>query len=147
MHEVARYNIYFTKYSILANAYVKYIQVVVTDDIYREIGKLICTTLERIASVRYVKAVASREDCARFWTEAGYHEISCGFWANHEHPANDEKLYAECARVVRCKNCKFGIEVECEKDMNFFECPYSSDARDGEEFCSRGVFRENVDLE
>ena len=40
-----RYNIYYRKYNIIANAYIPYVKVVYTNDIYHEIGKMIyCVT-------------------------------------------------------------------------------------------------------
>lgn len=146
MAEAKRYNIYYHKYNIFGRGYGKYIRVVFTDDIYREIGKLICNSLESIRNVRYTQPKADREACEILWIEGGYRKITDYLWAYGE-KVEEEDLEAECARVVRCKNCKFAEEIESEKDMNFFKCPWSSDARDANEFCSRGVIREDVDAE
>ena len=77
---MARYNIYYRKYNILARDYVPYIKVVETDDIYHEIGKMSCTSLEKIESISYTKPTASREECEKYWTERGYEKLSNNLW-------------------------------------------------------------------
>ena len=77
---MTRYNIYYTKYNIIANDYIPYIKVVYTDDIYHEVGKMICTSLEKIDSIRYNKPKASIEDCEKLWSEGGYIKISDNIW-------------------------------------------------------------------
>ena len=73
---MSRYNIYYRKYNILARNYISYIKVVLTDDIYHEIGKKICTSLEKIESISYTKPKATQEDCERYWLSEGYIKIS-----------------------------------------------------------------------
>ena len=77
---MARYNIYYRKYNIFANDYIPYIKIVETDDVYHEIGKMICTSLEKIESIRYTQPRASREDCEKLWTESGYIQINDKIW-------------------------------------------------------------------
>ena len=75
-----RYNIYYTKYSILARDYVPFIKVVYTEDIYHEVGKLICKSLEKIDSIRYTAPRASEEACEQYWLESGYEKLSENLW-------------------------------------------------------------------
>lgn len=77
---MTRYNIYYTQYNIIANDYIPYIRVIETDDVYHEIGKMICTSLEKIESIRYTQPRASREDCEKLWTESGYIQINDKLW-------------------------------------------------------------------
>lgn len=77
---MTRYNIYYTKYNIIANDYIPYIKVVYTDDIYHEIGKMICTSLEKIDSIRYTEPKASIEDCEKLWIDEGYINIGNNIW-------------------------------------------------------------------
>lgn len=75
-----RYNIYYKKYSIIARDYIPHIKVIYTNDIYHEIGKVICNSLEEIKNIRYTEPRASIEECEQLWKEEGYHEISKGNW-------------------------------------------------------------------
>ncbi len=75
-----RYNIYFRRYSILGGAYSSNVLVVNTDDIYHEIGKLICRSLEHIDSIRYTEPRASKEDCEKLWFENGYEKIDNNYY-------------------------------------------------------------------
>ena len=77
---MTRYNIYYRKYNILANDYVPYVRVVYTDDIYHEIGKIICTSLERIEHIRYTEPKASQEECEKYWAESGYRKLCENIW-------------------------------------------------------------------
>ena len=77
---MTRYNIYYTKYNIIANDYIPYIKVIYTDDIYHEVGKMICTSLEKIDSIRYTQPRASVEDCEKLWSEDGYINIGNNIW-------------------------------------------------------------------
>ena len=45
---MARYNIYYHRFNILARDYIPYVTVVDTEDVYHVIGKMICTTLEEL---------------------------------------------------------------------------------------------------
>lgn len=83
---MTRYNIYYTKYNIIANDYIPYIKVVYTDDIYHEVGKMICTSLEKIDSIRYTKPKSSIEDCEKLWSEGGYIKISDNIWRLEKKP-------------------------------------------------------------
>ena len=64
----------------MANAFIDYIKVVYTDDIYHEIGKMICTSLEKIDKIRYTEPRASTEKCEEFWLEEGYEKITDDLW-------------------------------------------------------------------
>ena len=75
-----RYNIYYKQYNIIARDYVNYIKVVYTDDIYHEIGKMICSALEKIDSIHYTKPRASKEECEQYWRANGYEQLSEHFW-------------------------------------------------------------------
>lgn len=86
---MARYNIYYTKYNILARDYIPYVKVVDTDDIYHEVGKMICTSLEKIDTIRYTQPKASQEDCEKLWTESGYQKIFDNLWRLEKRANND----------------------------------------------------------
>jgi hypothetical protein len=75
-----RYNIYYRKYNIIANDYIPYIKVVHTDDIYHEIGKMICKSMEKIENIRYTESRASRETVEQLWTEEGYRKLTDDVW-------------------------------------------------------------------
>ena len=78
--ERKRYNIYYTKYNVFANDYIPYIKIVETTDIYHEIGKMICTSFEKIDSIRYTESKASREDLEKLWLESNYIKIGENLW-------------------------------------------------------------------
>ena len=75
-----RYNIYYQRYNILARDYIPYVRVVDTKDVYHEIGKMICTTLEEMKNIRYTKPKATYEECVELWEEKGYKKISDDTW-------------------------------------------------------------------
>ncbi len=75
-----RYNIYYRKYNMFANAYIPYIKVVHSDDVYHEVGKLICTSIERIEGVRYTEPKSSQEQCEELFAECGYRKIAEDLW-------------------------------------------------------------------
>ena len=81
-----RYNIYYTKYNIMARDYIPYIKVVYTNDIYHEIGKMICTSIERIDRISYTEPRASEEACEKYWLEEGYERLSNNLWFLSEKP-------------------------------------------------------------
>ena len=78
--DAKRYNIYYRKYSIFANDYVPYVKVVHTADVYHEIGKMICTSMERIERISYTEPKASQEACEKLWTEQGYRKLTNDIW-------------------------------------------------------------------
>ena len=86
---MARYNIYYNQFSIIARAYVPHIQVVDNEDVYHVIGKLICSSLEEIKNIRYSKPKATQEECEAFWLERGYRKFSENLWVL-EDPKNKD---------------------------------------------------------
>ena len=62
------YFIYVRQYSILTNAYELYVYKVVTDSIYRIIGKIVVTTLEEIKRIDFCLWSPEKE---AFWKERG----------------------------------------------------------------------------
>ena len=48
---MARCNIYYNQYNIIANEYIPHIKVVETEDVYHEIGMIICRSIERIKNL------------------------------------------------------------------------------------------------
>jgi hypothetical protein len=84
---MTRYNIYYTKYNIIAKDYIPYIKVVYTDDIYHEVGKIICTSLEKIDNIRYTKPRASIEDCEKYWSNNGYINLGNNIWRLENKPS------------------------------------------------------------
>ena len=77
-----RYNLYYSKYNIFARGYVRYVEVIESTDIYHEIGKKICTTLEHIKRISYTEPKATREEIEELWLKAGYEKISTNLWRN-----------------------------------------------------------------
>ena len=73
---MSRFNIYYRKYVVFGRAYGSFVKVVYTDNIYEEIGKLICNSLEHIDHVRYTEPRASFEECEKLWLDEGYQKIS-----------------------------------------------------------------------
>lgn len=60
--------VYVRQYSILINDYVLIVYKVTTDNIYRVIGKIVCTALESIKRIDFNSWSQSRED---FWIKKG----------------------------------------------------------------------------
>ena len=80
---MARYNIYYHRYNIIARDYIPYVRVVETEDIYHEIGKMISQSLEHIKHISWTKAKATREECEKLWLEDGYERLgSSDTWWN-----------------------------------------------------------------
>ena len=77
-----RYNLYYSKYNIFARGYVRYVEVIESTDIYHEIGKKICTTMEHIKRISYTAPKATREEIEELWLKAGYEKISTNLWRN-----------------------------------------------------------------
>ena len=75
-----RYNIYYSRYNIIANDYIPYIRVVETSDVYHEIGEMICTSLAKITDIRYTQPKATREECEKFFEEHGYRKLGENLW-------------------------------------------------------------------
>lgn len=63
------YLLYIRKYSIITCKYELYIYKVTTDNVYRIIGKIYCTTMEEIKRIDYNKWLPEREE---FWKENNY---------------------------------------------------------------------------
>ena len=78
--EVKRYNIYYKKFCIIARDYIPYIKVVYTNDVYHEIGKMICNSLEEIRNIRYTEPKASVEKIEEYWKERGYRQLDKSHW-------------------------------------------------------------------
>ena len=57
------------QYEIMVNDYIIKVYKVTTDNIYRIIGKMYCTALEKIDRIDYVEWQEKRE---KFWQEHGY---------------------------------------------------------------------------
>ena len=74
------YNIYYSKYNILARDYISFIRRVETEDIYHEIGKMICTSLESIRDVYYTKSTANVDELEVMWEKAGYRKLDTNIW-------------------------------------------------------------------
>ena len=75
-----RYNLYYSKYNIFSRGYVRYVEVIESTDIYHEIGKKICTTMEHIKRISYTEPKATREECEELWLQGGYEKISNNLW-------------------------------------------------------------------
>ena len=78
--EKKRYNLYYSKYNIFARGYVRYVEVIESTDIYHEIGKTICTTMEHIKRISDTEPKATREDCEELGLQGGYEKISNNLW-------------------------------------------------------------------
>lgn len=76
MPEKTKYIIFYRKYSVFGNAYASYICVVDTDDIYHEVGKLYCKSIEHIDSVRYCEHRGDFAKREEYWFSQGYEKIS-----------------------------------------------------------------------
>ena len=75
------YSIHYHKYNIFANNYVRYIQDVVTDDIYHEVGKIICSSLERISKISYtLNKDGITQDICDLRQECGFTKLDKNTW-------------------------------------------------------------------
>lgn len=63
------YFLYVRKYSIFTNDYILKVYKVITDNIYKIIGKIYCTSMEKIERIDYNKYTEEREN---FWKETGH---------------------------------------------------------------------------
>ena len=79
-----RYNLYYSMYNIFARGYVRYVEVIESTDIYHEIGKKICTTMEHIKRISYTEPKATREECEELWLQGGYEKISSNLWRRNK---------------------------------------------------------------
>lgn len=75
-----RYHIYYEKYNIFGRRHREQIMIVYTEDIYHEIGKLICTSLESIKNIRYTEQKAPIEKIEEYWREEGYQKVTDNIW-------------------------------------------------------------------
>lgn len=75
-----RYHIYYEKYSILGNRHREQIMIVYTEDIYHEIGRLYCESLENIKNIRYTKQRAPIEEIEKYWIEEGFRKVTQNIW-------------------------------------------------------------------
>ena len=71
------YKIFYKKYSVFGHGYLSYVKVVKTADIFHEVGKLYCTSIENVKDVWY--GVIRDEDAYKvsvaYWEENGYRKI------------------------------------------------------------------------
>lgn len=74
------YIIYYQKYSIFCNGYRQWITIVNTNDIYHEVGKLVCQSLENIKNIRYCTNQQSRDECEDRWLQRGFHSVGQNSW-------------------------------------------------------------------
>lgn len=63
------YFLYIRKFSIIANDNVLYVYKVTTDNVYRIIGKIVSTSMERIERIDFNEWTEARE---KFWIDKGY---------------------------------------------------------------------------
>ena len=82
--EKKRYNLYYSKYNIFARGYVRYVQVIESTDIYHEIGKMICASMEHIKRISYTEPKATREECKELWLQGGYEKIANNLWRRNK---------------------------------------------------------------
>lgn len=121
--KVERYNIYFSKYDTIAKEYVRYIKVLVTDDVYLDFKKLTLSPTERIDKVVFVRPALSQERIDKLWEEKGYYKINDTTWVkrlsegeNTQSKTDDEQfmyLYLEhkSGRVERhLITCFYGLQ-------------------------------------
>lgn len=70
------YVIYYWKYNINARDYLFYIQLIKTMDIYHEIGKMICSSIENIKNIRYTELYDDELEIYIKHLNDEYHKIS-----------------------------------------------------------------------
>lgn len=75
-----RYNIYYAQYNPTVNNFVPYIRTVKTDDIYHEIGKMVCNSFETLRHITYTEPSTSHTQCERIWAEIGYRKVDKNLW-------------------------------------------------------------------
>ena len=76
------YVIYYWKYEIFARDYVFYIKLVETNDIYHEIGKMICTSIEHIKSIRYTYFNANEINEYKHHLDKDYCKLTDNLYTN-----------------------------------------------------------------
>lgn len=85
-----KYHIYYEKYNIFYRGYVSYIEIVETDDIYHEVGKIICSSIESVRRISYTKPTAKKSEIERFFAEKGYEKVDDTLW--HRPCPKDEDI-------------------------------------------------------
>lgn len=75
------YSIHYHQYSILVDNYVRFIEDVETDDIYREVGKIICSSLERISKISYtLNKNGITKEISDYRQECGFTKLDKNIW-------------------------------------------------------------------
>lgn len=80
-----RYNIYYHKYHVFAQTHLPYVKIAETDDIYHEIGKLICDAFEEIKDIHYTEAQTTLEEHYKLLARNGYRPIGYNTWIMDSH--------------------------------------------------------------
>ena len=82
-----KYRVFIKKYSIFANAYVLYLHIVETENIYEWVGKYYLTSMEKIISIQYCKCLNgfNYEEYKKLVEETyGYKQISYGLFVDEQ---------------------------------------------------------------
>ena len=75
------YSIHYHKYSIFADNYVRFIEDVETDDIYHEVGKISCSSLERISKISYtLNKNGITKEISDYRQECGFTKLDKNTW-------------------------------------------------------------------
>lgn len=95
MAEKQTYKIFYKKFSVFGGDYLSYVKVVETDDIFHEVGKLICTSIERVKDIWYgtIRDESAFNVSRDYWESQGYRRIDGTRTWVREAPRGKRKAY------------------------------------------------------
>lgn len=73
---IRTYRIFYQKYNIFSRKYLDYVKIVSTDDIYREIGKIVVKSIENVRNIHYIELTDTLYNTIQKLYSYGYREIS-----------------------------------------------------------------------
>lgn len=73
---IRTYRIFYQKYNIFSRKYLDYVKIVSTDDIYREIGKIVVKSIENVRNIHYIELTGTLYNTIQKLYSYGYREIS-----------------------------------------------------------------------
>ena len=74
------YAIYYKKYIMAVQREISFIRLVKTDDIYREVGRMVLTSMEKIHISAYTEPKLNSRELEELYAEFGYIKIDDHLW-------------------------------------------------------------------
>lgn len=80
MPELKIYHIYYKRFNLATKGYVRFIKVVETTDIFHEVGKLVCQSMEKIEDIHYFTPRIPQTEVVKKWIDNGFVQWSENLW-------------------------------------------------------------------